>query len=250
MRPSPRATTLTRLARCLCACLASSPARAARPVSAVRVVHAKLAPDAARRRTIVVGDVHGCLDELRDLLAECEYEPATDRVVLVGDLVNKGPQSAECVRFVRTEGFGCVRGNHDDVALFAWERRAKARQRGEPPGDARYAYTDDFSAADVKFLRELPYTLTLVSEGALVVHAGLVPGVPLAAQSLEAMYTVRNLLETGAAAAGARWDPTAAAGGVPWAAEWRPDEAAAPGISHVIFGHDAKRGLQQHPFTT
>ena len=54
------------------------------------------------------------------------------RVVLVGDRVNKGPRSAECVRFVRTSGFACVRGNHDDAALFAWERRQAERRRDTP----------------------------------------------------------------------------------------------------------------------
>lgn len=45
-------------------------------------------------------DVHGCLEELRDLLKECQYDSEKDRVVIVGDLVNKGPMSAELVRYV------------------------------------------------------------------------------------------------------------------------------------------------------
>ena len=44
---------------------------------------------------IIVGDVHGCLAELRELLAECEFLAGTDTLVFVGDLVNKGPSSAE-----------------------------------------------------------------------------------------------------------------------------------------------------------
>ena len=102
---------------------ADVPARAvsvgARRVHLPAVVHATLAADAARPRTIVVGDVHGCIDELRDLLRACVYSKSTDRVVLVGDLVNKGPSSVECVRLAREEGFLATRGNHDDSALFA-----------------------------------------------------------------------------------------------------------------------------------
>jgi hypothetical protein len=69
-------------------------------------------------RLIVVGDVHGCLDELKALLQHCEYNPeGGDQVLLVGDLVNKGPYSAEVVRFVRENDMLCIRGNHDDFAL-------------------------------------------------------------------------------------------------------------------------------------
>jgi len=44
------------------------------------------------QRTIIVGDVHGCVDELRLLLRQCSYAKG-DRVVLAGDLVAKGPDS-------------------------------------------------------------------------------------------------------------------------------------------------------------
>jgi hypothetical protein len=69
-------------------------------------------------RLIVIGDIHGCLDELHDILFKCSFNPDNgDRVVLVGDLVNKGPYSLEVVRYARTNNFLSVRGNHDDFAL-------------------------------------------------------------------------------------------------------------------------------------
>lgn len=84
------------------------------------VIHKVISEEEASQisRLIIVGDVHGCLDELQDLLVKCEYEVSTgDRVLLLGDLVNKGPYSAEMVKFVREKGILCVRGNHDDWAL-------------------------------------------------------------------------------------------------------------------------------------
>ena len=138
-----------------CICLAST-VEASKSVPARRVhspprAHVTLSPDPKRQRTIIVGDVHGCLDELRELLTECEYDEHSCRVVLVGDLVNKGPFSAETVAFARTSGFACVRGNHDDAALFAWERReAERRDGGAASSDSKYAYTDRFSEADVQ----------------------------------------------------------------------------------------------------
>lgn len=72
----------------------------------------------APKRLIVVGDVHGCLEELQQLLVESNYNKNEgDEVLLVGDLVNKGPLSAETVQFARENNFHCIRGNHDDFAL-------------------------------------------------------------------------------------------------------------------------------------
>eukprot|EP00322_Chrysochromulina_rotalis_P002351 CAMPEP_0115828262 /NCGR_PEP_ID=MMETSP0287-20121206/480_1 /TAXON_ID=412157 /ORGANISM="Chrysochromulina rotalis, Strain UIO044" /LENGTH=295 /DNA_ID=CAMNT_0003281467 /DNA_START=25 /DNA_END=912 /DNA_ORIENTATION=- len=225
---------------------ASTPAPSRR-VHMPSLIHASLPMDSTRPRTILVGDLHGCLDELEALLRECAHDPCTDRVVLTGDLVNKGPKSAECVREARIRGYFAVRGNHDDAALFAWERRERERlEGGIPSSDHKYAYTDSFDSADVAFLRELPYTLRLDGQGMLVVHAGLVPGVSLAEQHPAYLYTMRNLVKRSGSWE-ARVQPNE---GVPWATEWIPDEEALPNVRHVVFGHDAKRGLQQAEHAT
>lgn len=87
------------------------------PVPMPKVPHLILKENDLKKHIIVVGDVHGCLDELKQLLDKymgCENDCT---VILVGDLVNKGPSSAETVAYVRTAGLLCVRGNHDDTAL-------------------------------------------------------------------------------------------------------------------------------------
>lgn len=62
-----------------------------------------------------VGDIQGCLDQLKCLLARVNFDPARDRLWLVGDLVNRGPKSLETLRFLYSirESLVCVLGNHD-----------------------------------------------------------------------------------------------------------------------------------------
>jgi hypothetical protein len=59
----------------------------------------------SQARTIIIGDVHGCIIELKDLLNKVAFRKNYDRVILVGDLVGKGPASAQVVRYARTEVF-------------------------------------------------------------------------------------------------------------------------------------------------
>jgi len=83
------------------------------------IVHKTIPEDETPKRLITVGDVHGCFDELKELLEKCDYQDPDTKVLLVGDLVNKGPKSAEVVRFAKDNNFLCIRGNHDDFILAA-----------------------------------------------------------------------------------------------------------------------------------
>lgn len=80
-------------------------------------------------KTIVVGDVHGCLEELHDLLHAAERK-AEDRVILLGDLIDRGPYPAEVVAFAKQIDAECVMGNHEEKAL-RW-RRHEQRRKEDP----------------------------------------------------------------------------------------------------------------------
>jgi bis(5'-nucleosyl)-tetraphosphatase (symmetrical) len=67
----------------------------------------------------VVGDIHGCARELGDLLDEIRFDPASDELWSVGDLVNTGPDSLDVLRIWRDAGGRAVLGNHDIYALRA-----------------------------------------------------------------------------------------------------------------------------------
>lgn len=65
--------------------------------------------------TYVIGDIHGCYNELRYLIKKISFNYDTDKLIFVGDLVNRGPQSLEVLRFIKSLGRNAevVLGNHD-----------------------------------------------------------------------------------------------------------------------------------------
>lgn len=190
--------------------------------------------------TLLVGDVHGCRAELEELLHEAGWTPRM-ALVLVGDLVAKGPDSQGVVALARHYGARAVLGNHDAHVL-----RARAYRNGElaagekPPSPEHAAVVDALSLDDFAYLEHLPLYLNLgpETEGApdtLAVHAGLVPGIPLAAQRPSDLMNLRSIREDGT--------PTKKLDGRPWGSVWQ-------GPERVVYGHDAVRGLQLYPFAT
>ncbi|XP_065196764.1 serine/threonine-protein phosphatase 1-like [Sycon ciliatum] len=189
------------------------------------------------RRLFIVGDVHGCYDELTKLLNIADATQPNVQVIFVGDLINKGPKNVECVELARRIGALAVRGNHDEVALSVLQKtRAMG---GSLP--TQMQWLGDLSEESERWLLELPYTIHIPWLNSLVVHAGLVPGTPLCQQSTDHMIHVRNLIwdeARGTYDAISRTDE-----GRAWAGAW-------PGPMHVFFGHDARRRLQREAYAT
>lgn len=84
------------------------------------------------KRQILVGDIHGCADALKRLLDEVGFDPAQDRLRCVGDLVNRGGQSLEVLRFLHKQGESVesVLGNHD-LHLLAYAHVGKKKKNEE-----------------------------------------------------------------------------------------------------------------------
>ncbi len=120
------------------------------------------------------GDIQGCLDELRDLLDRLEFDPLSDRLWLVGDLVNRGPRSLETLRYVRSLGDAAVSvlGNHD-LHLLALACNATGRE-AEPELQA-LLQADDRDEL-LHWLRQRPLLHYDAEQDALLVHAGIYPG--------------------------------------------------------------------------
>jgi serine/threonine protein phosphatase 1 len=175
-----------------------------------------------------IGDVHGCIDELRDAEARIAHDMSENRrpgmVILLGDYVDRGPASSHVLEhLIRPSEHGLRRialcGNHDDIfmrfvddperysewlgmggeqtllsyGLDPYQFGARGKKRGTRFGDL---LMEAVPVPHRKFLANLPVSLTI---GKLVfVHAGLRPGIPLKQQTEEDMLWIRDaFLATG-----------------------------------------------------
>lgn len=150
-------------------------------------------------RTIVIGDIHGCYDELIRLLEKLRLESG-DRVVAVGDLTVKGPKNRAVLDlFSRDSRFSSVVGNHDLALVRHWQGKkpsltnAQEKTLLELQDDDRY----------LRYLSTLPFFIELESH--VVVHAGLRPGIPLEKQSSEDLVELRTLGEDRTSREGIAW---------------------------------------------
>lgn len=120
-----------------------------------------------------VGDLQGCLDPLKRLLDRVRFDPAGDRLWLVGDLVNRGPQSLEALRFVRDLGetVATVLGNHDLHLLAIHEGVHRVRRRDTVQPILESSERDEL----MDWLRRRPLLHHDPAAGWTMVHAGLPP---------------------------------------------------------------------------
>ncbi len=141
--------------------------------------------------TYAIGDIQGCHDELRALLARLEFEPGRDRLWLVGDLVNRGPKSLETLRFVRAlgEAVTCVLGNHD-LHLLAED----AGVREIRPDSTLQQVLDAPDREElIDWLRRLPLLHHDGELGYTMVHAAFAPQWDLATAAACAREVERRL---------------------------------------------------------
>jgi len=120
-----------------------------------------------------VGDLQGCFAPLRKLLDRVQFDPARDQLWSVGDLVNRGPQSLECLRFFFALGAGArvVLGNHD-LHLLAVANGIRPLKRG----DTLREILDAPDCAELlDWLRRQPLLYRDPSGDYTMLHAGLAP---------------------------------------------------------------------------
>src|ERR1700712_4978921 len=123
----------------------------------------------------LIGDLQGCCDPLDDLLATIDFSPSRDRIHLLGDLVNRGPQSLPVLR--RLEALGdaarCLLGNHD-LHLLAVAHGVRRAGRKDTL-DALLAAPDREALLDWLRHRDMALRVRHGTQHILMVHAGVLP---------------------------------------------------------------------------
>ena len=178
------------------------------------------------KRTIIVGDIHGCIDEFEELIRVIKYDKNFDRLILLGDLIDRGPDSLAVVQKARKMGLECVMGNHEYKFLKWW----KSSGSQADVYDKKDFYTQ-FTDEDVNYIFRMPTYIKI--DNTVIFHAGVKPGIPISKQSKDDLmylrYTdsekrfisLRKIAKIGIEAAGAHF----------WTEFWYGPES-------VVYGHN------------
>lgn len=182
-------------------------------------------------RQIVIGDVHGCLEELDELLRTVEYVQGRDRLLMVGDLIDRGPDPRGVVRRAMELRAKVTKGNHEEKCLRWLRNEDVLRRTGRPnrmhrPPESRRLEWESLSADEVSWLDALPLCLEL--DGWTVVHAGFEPGRALSQQRPDKVMRVRWVDKDGHMVPSS--DLEQPEGSLCWMELWR-------GPKSVVYGH-------------
>jgi hypothetical protein len=184
-------------------------------------------------RTLIIGDVHGCLNELDELLDRAKIT-SSDRTLFVGDVIGRGPNSVGVLDRIVSLGALCVQGNHERKLLQLVDGKKDIGELARLAASHR-SFAQYLEPQHWFMLRAMPLFLDLPEHGACVVHAGMLHGLDLAAQDPWVLTHMRSVDSFG--------HPSSELGHESWAATY-------PGPTHVVFGHSAQRGLQLHSHAT
>lgn len=140
-----------------------------------------------------IGDIQGCYDRMRDVLAKVEFSPSRDRLWVAGDLINRGPSSLETLRYLESLGSSAVvvLGNHD-LHLLA------VALGGHPP-KRKDTLADILEAPDhdrlVAWLRQQNLSVHDPDRNLIMVHAG-VPHIWSADQTMAYAREVESVIRS------------------------------------------------------
>lgn len=140
----------------------------------------------------VIGDIQGCYSELRQLLDKLAFDPARDLLWLVGDLVNRGPDSLKVLRFVRDLGDRAITvlGNHDLHLLALWAGNRKNAGKSSLEAVLKAPDRDEL----LHWMRHRPLMHFDPKRNFAMIHAGLAPQWDLL-QALSCAKEVENVLQ-------------------------------------------------------
>lgn len=176
-------------------------------------------------RLIAIGDIHGCYVEFAELLARLA-PTKDDRIVLLGDLINRGPDSNKVIDLARECRATALLGNHE-LRLLKYRRT----------GDKKYLKEGDLETfsrlrpGDWTTFETMPLTFEEPELNTVFVHGGFIPGTPWQKQSAEIVTRVQVIDREGRPAKRAD-EPDAPV----WADLWS-------GPPFVVYGHTPREDV-------
>lgn len=180
-------------------------------------------------RIIAIGDVHGCAEEFAELLEAIAPSPK-DRLIQLGDLVNRGPDSRGVIALAREYNVEAILGNHELRILKALQQRKPTQLK-----DYDLATIQQLHRKDWDYLEQLPSHIYLEKQKAVCVHGGFLPDRPWKEQSVDTITSIQVITKSGKAAK--RSD---APKGHAWAESWH-------GEPFVIYGHTPRANIFERP---
>ncbi len=188
-------------------------------------------PKQSSGNLIVVGDLHGCLAEFEAILQKTQYDPSKDRLVIIGDLVCKGYDSVGVVKRCMALRARAVLGNYDATLLGAIHRLESGNANLRDPVVKLAA---QFPTECAAWLRQLPHIIRVPQYNVILVHAGINPRYPIDQQDSWEVTHMRKVMYNGEIRAKSE-------AGTLWGELWHGPET-------IVFGHDARSGLQNLPY--
>lgn len=175
------------------------------------------------KRTLIIGDVHGCYDELELLIQKMDFDPIDDDLIFVGDVINRGPKSLDVLKFIASHKCRVIKGNHE----IAFIRYAKS---GIIKKDSSFnTILNEMGDEKEKWLEWIDsWPLFIEEENFIVVHGGLCPGFHPKNTSADILTRIRT------------WDGKGEnlnnLSNPPWDHFYHGEKL-------IVFGHWSQRGL-------
>ena len=182
-------------------------------------------------RLIAVGDIHGCYKEFEDLLDKLDLRK-DDRLVLLGDLINRGPDSGRVVELAREHATASLLGNHE-------LRQLNYRRTDDPTHLKKYDYDtmSQLRGKDWDYLEAMKLTYEDEELGVVLVHAGFLPDRPWQKQPARIVTRIQVVGKDG--------EPrkrSEAPGAPHWSELWS-------GPPFVIYGHTPREDVSRTKWT-
>ena len=145
-------------------------------------------------RKIIVSDIHGCIDEFKELLDKVNYQHGKDHLISVGDMIDRGSDSCGVVRLIKKLGATVVMGNHEEKFLRWYKHETRKSSYYNNPIETLPHYLE-FTHEEYEYMKSFPIYYQF--DNFIIVHAALRPNIELKEQNVNEMIRMRYISPEG-----------------------------------------------------